>query len=287
MFYNYICNSQVIHVTLLLLLIGFDRYSFATSSSDLVGTRRRASSRSKKKKPAAAAPAAPLAPVEGASLLPSGWVALTSPEGSTYYSHAKSSTVSWKAPDAQGWIEELDASSGRTYFCNAELGRTQWDDPRAIGHSGETHVVAAAEAKEVLWAVGTSLFHHAIDRPAERAPRHTFKAAATAVRATRRMSMLGTSRVEAQRQADALAAVEAVPVVLALASDGSLLPNGWKEGTTGTGLVYVIRFVLSWYISLLIMCIHIRSPTFAFMSGTTFAQRRASRGGHRLALRCR
>ena len=167
--------------------------------------------------------------------------------------------MSWKAPDAQGWIEELDASSGRTYFCNAELGRTQWDDPRAIGHSGESHVVAAAEAKEVLWAGGTSLFHHAIDRPAERAPRHTFKAAATAVRATRRMSMLGTSRVEAQRQADALAAVEAVPVVLALASDGSLLPNGWKEGTTGTGLVYVIRFVLSWYNSLLIMCIHICS----------------------------
>jgi hypothetical protein len=182
--------------------------------------------------------AAPLLSALCLGALPTGWTELTAEDDRVYYCHKKSSTSSWLRPSEAGWLTMVDPASKQKYYVNAELGRTQWDDPCAVDHSGAAHVAAAAEAKEVLWAAGTSLFHHGI------APRTLKSVARSVVAANRDLAQLRQSNAlaaaatEKARRARALVEVEAVPVVLALASDGQLLPNGWAEGTTMAGKLY-------------------------------------------------
>ena len=183
--------------------------------------------------------------------LPAGWVELTAEDSSSYYFHKKSSTSSWVRPSEAGWLTQADPATKREYYFNAELGRTQWDDPCVVDHSGAAHVAAAAEAKEVLWAAGTSLFHHSMDHPTLKSAgrsviaahrdswvrRRQSSARAAAAAAKAAAAKKEAAAGEAQR-ARALVEIEAIPIVLALASDGQLLPNGWTEGTTMAGKLY-------------------------------------------------
>lgn len=113
---------------------------------------------------------------EKAYPLPAGWVENVDPaSGKKYYSHAETGASTWEkplppegkalkrqmtvaqmeAPLAEGWVENVDPSSGATYYSNAETGVSTWEKPVAamrrspsVTHGELTHGAAAKRGSD-------------------------------------------------------------------------------------------------------------------------------------------
>ena len=78
----------------------------------------------------------------------SGWEAIDTPEGSTYYYHAASGESSWERPAAldgdahNGWVAML-TEDGRRYFYHAADGRSSWTAPAEWEEEARAAAVAA------------------------------------------------------------------------------------------------------------------------------------------------